>query len=174
MSLGLFSSGSGRGFSFNVKLVVNAYGCEPACTSGVPFLFSATTLKLFTPKGSLAIAEPENKHSTHNTNRKDDSSRFTMSYFPLFEWPLVLPVFFRTHLPRLRTYPCLHLFGFALTFTTGLTWGTGATLPAPENVALAGAPNTPGCTDGGGLHASPLLHAGGTTLTGKPPFALAS
>src|SRR5580704_12748696 len=47
-------------------------------------------------------------------------------------------------------------------------------LPALENVALPGAPKTAGCAVGGGLHESPLSHAGGDTDTGNPPSTRAS
>lgn len=52
----------------------------------------------------------------------------------------------------------------ALSFTTG----DGADedrLPAPENVALDGEPNTDGCGDGAALHESPVEQTGGATGT---------
>ena len=42
----------------------------------------------------------------------------------------------------------------------GAIW---TTFPAPENVALAGAPNNAGCGDAAGLHPSPVLQGGDAT-----------
>lgn len=43
-----------------------------------------------------------------------------------------------------------------------LTAFVGATLPAPENVMLAGDPKIAGCGVGAALQASPVVHGGGT------------
>jgi hypothetical protein len=79
-----------------------------------------------------------------------------------------------THLLFFFTRPFLHVTGLAFGFTIGFTTATGAGFPAPENVALAGAPKTAGCGDAGGLHESPLSHGGGETDAGNPPSTLAS
>jgi hypothetical protein len=39
----------------------------------------------------------------------------------------------------------------------------GMMFPAPENVALDGAPKIDGCGVGAALHASPFVHGGGTS-----------
>ena len=40
---------------------------------------------------------------------------------------------------------------------------SAATFPAPENVALGGAPKISGCGEGAALHESPDVHGGGDT-----------
>lgn len=47
--------------------------------------------------------------------------------------------------------------------TAGFEAAGEVRLPAPENVALGGAPKIAGWGEGAGLHESPVLHGGGTT-----------
>jgi hypothetical protein len=46
---------------------------------------------------------------------------------------------------------------FACLLVVGVT-GSARRLPAPANVALAGAPKIAGCSIGAALHESPLVH----------------
>jgi hypothetical protein len=54
-------------------------------------------------------------------------------------------------------------FGFRV-FTAGLERGATG-FPAPENVADAGAPKTPGCGETAVRHESAVVHAGGEATT---------
>jgi hypothetical protein len=59
---------------------------------------------------------------------------------------------------------CARVFGLDFGATTGAVEGAG--LPAPLNVALAGAPKIDGCGEGAALHDSPVSHGGGKETTG--------
>jgi hypothetical protein len=50
----------------------------------------------------------------------------------------------------------------------------GARLPAPEKVWLEGAPKIDGSGAGAERHDSSVVHGGGETTAGKPPFTRAS
>jgi hypothetical protein len=52
------------------------------------------------------------------------------------------------------------------TFDLGVSTADGATFPAPENVALAGAPNPSGGGGGALRQASEVVQGGGTVETG--------
>ncbi len=79
---------------------------------------------------------------------------------------LFLTLYLDALLPLLTflfTDPRLHLT--VLFFTAGLAGGPvcGATLPSPENVALAGAPKLSGCSVAAPLHDSVVVHGGNAT-----------
>jgi hypothetical protein len=65
-----------------------------------------------------------------------------------------------THRPWLRFFPLAHLTVFF--FVVFFGGGVAAALPAPTNVAVAGAANIPGCGDGATLHESVVVQAGET------------
>jgi hypothetical protein len=67
--------------------------------------------------------------------------------------------FFR-HAFSARESFCARVDDLALTVTTP---EEPETFPAPENVALAGAPKIGGCGDGAALHESPESHSGEAT-----------
>lgn len=81
---------------------------------------------------------------------------------PLALWPLPLTRFALrlTHFPRLSFLPFGHLIDGAGDVTID-----GVGFPTPENVALAGTPNTDGCREGVALHESAVSHGGGETTS---------